>query len=487
MLFNTWLFIAFFVVVYLIYLRLRHNAQNWLLLVASYYFYACWDWRFLSLILISTGVDFICSRRITAASEPRVRRRYLFASIATNLGLLGTFKYYDFFVGSLETLLTTLGLPCSSMTLGIIVPVGISFYTFQTMSYTIDVYRRQMPACDSLRDFALYVAFFPQLVAGPIERGRRFLPQVQQPRALTTAGLRQGIWWILLGYFLKVYVADNLTPFVDRAFAGRSVHGPAALLATYGFAFQIYCDFAGYSHIARGIARLMGFKLIENFHMPYLAVNPSDFWKRWHISLSSWLRDYLYIPLGGNRRGRPRTYLNLILTMLLGGLWHGAQWKFVLWGAFHGLLLVAYRPFEHWRPRDHRKPDDGPQPQPLAAAVGRALLAAARRAAVTIVFFHIVCVGWLIFRCESLKQIWEFPYRILTDWHMDQAAWEQFAVFGLLIVPVVLIDLLSEFLRDTDFVTRWPWPVRWLVYLVMLALLAVLGARGQEAFIYFQF
>ena len=485
MLFNTWLFIAFFIVVYLVYLRLRHSAQNWLLLFASYFFYACWDWRFLSLILISTAVDYVCSRRIAAAPNQRSRRWYLIASLITNLGLLGTFKYYDFFVGNLEVLLTSLGVPCSSMTLGIVVPVGISFYTFQTMSYTIDVYRGEMPACGSLRDFALYVAFFPQLVAGPIERGRRFLPQVQQPRVLSIEGLRQGIWWILLGYFMKVYVADNVAPFVDRAFAGRAPGGPATLLATYGFAFQIYCDFAGYSHIARGIARVMGFNLMENFHMPYLAVNPSDFWRRWHISLSTWLRDYLYIPLGGNRRGPIRTYINLMLTMLLGGLWHGAQWKFVLWGAFHGLLLVVFRPFQNWGAKSGG--GDDARSRSLPATVGRAALAAAKRTVVTIVFFHIVCFGWLIFRCESLAQIWQFPYRIFTQWHMDQNAWEQFAVLGVLIVPVIVIDLLSEFLRDTDFVTRWPWPVRGLSYVAMLIVLAALGARGQEEFIYFQF
>ncbi|MFH1747327.1 MAG: MBOAT family O-acyltransferase [Planctomycetota bacterium] len=485
MLFNSWLFIAFFVVVYLVYLRVRHNAQNWLLLAASYYFYACWDWRFLSLILISTAVDFVCSRRIASAIERRTRRRYLVVSVITNLGLLGAFKYYDFFVGNLEVLLTALGIPCSSMTLGIIVPVGISFYTFQTMSYTIDVYRKELPACDRLRDFALYVAFFPQLVAGPIERGKRFLPQVQKQRILTTDGLRQGIWWVLLGYFMKVYVADNLSPFVDRAYTASDADGVAALLAIYGFTFQIYCDFAGYSHIARGISRLMGFQLIENFHMPYLATTPSDFWKRWHISLSSWLKDYLYIPLGGNRRGPARTYINLTLTMLLGGLWHGAQWKFVIWGGFHGLLLVVFRLFGQGRSRPAGRLAEG-EHRP-GGAFSHVILAAIRRIVATFAFFHVVCLGWIIFRCESLAQIWSFPYSVFTNLHLDETAIEQFGVLGLLIVPVILLDLLSEFLRDVDFITRWPWPVRHLAYVTMLVLLATLGARGQDEFIYFQF
>ncbi len=484
MLFNSWLFIAFFIVVYLIYLRLRHPAQNWLLLAASYYFYACWDWRFLSLILISTAVDFVCSRRIDTSTSPRVRRGYLVVSIITNLGLLGTFKYYDFFVENLQALLTSVGLPCSPLTLGIVVPVGISFYTFQTMSYTIDVYRRQMRACDSLRDFALYVAFFPQLVAGPIERGARFLPQVQNERRLTATALREGLWWVLLGYFMKVYVADNLAPFVDRAFAGRDLSGAAALLAMYGFAFQIYCDFAGYSHIARGIARLMGFKLIENFHMPYLATGPSDFWRRWHISLSTWLRDYLYIPLGGNRHGRSRTYLNLMIAMLLGGLWHGAQWKFVLWGAFHGLLLVLFRPFARRPSSAHVTDPFLPPPTPSLA---RRLLAPPARLLAIIAFFHVICFGWIIFRCETLSQIWGFPLLIFTNFNLDHETLEQFAVAALLIGPVILLDIISELSRNVSFITRWPWPHRWLVYLILLTLLAVLGSRGQEEFIYFQF
>jgi len=483
MLFNSWLFIGFFIVVYLIYLRVRHSAQNWLLLLASYLFYACWDWRFLSLILLSTVVDFVCSRRIDASPERGIRRRYLALSIVVNLGLLGTFKYFDFFVENLGALLSVLGVPHSAMTLGIVVPVGISFYTFQTMSYTIDVYRGQMRACDSLRDFALYVAFFPQLVAGPIERGTRFLPQVQGERVLTAAAIREGLWWVILGYFMKVYVADNVAPFVDRAYASESPDGVAALLGTYGFAFQIYCDFAGYSHIARGIARLMGFELIENFHMPYLATNPSDFWRRWHISLSSWLRDYLYIPLGGNRRGPRRTYVNLIVTMLLGGLWHGAQWKFVLWGAYHGVLLALYRLFAGINKHSPRSP----RPLPSAGVwrVGRLFLRGLRRVATILVFFHIVCWGWIIFRCESLTQVWEFPRLIITDFHPDQNGLEQLVVLAMLVVPVIALDVASELARGVNFITRWPW--RWLVYLVMLATLAVLGSRGQDEFIYFQF
>lgn len=481
MLFNSWLFVGFFVAVYLIYLRVGHPAQNWLLLGASYFFYACWDWRFLSLILISTGIDFLCARRMEVAATARTRRRLLLLSVTANLGLLGAFKYYDFFVSNLHALLTTVGLPCPLPTLGIIVPVGISFYTFQTMSYTIDVYRGRMPACRSLRDFALYVAFFPQLVAGPIERGQRLLPQVQQPRVLTPGGLRRGVWWVLLGYFMKVYVADNLSPWVDLAFSAAPVSGPTAFIGTYAFAFQIYCDFAGYSLIARGTALLMGFDLMENFHMPYLAVNPSDFWRRWHISLSTWLRDYLYIPLGGNRHGPRRTYVNLALTMLLGGLWHGAQWKFVLWGAFHGLLLILFRLFERSpAPADGTSTARTPAPR-------SSLLAAFRRLGATLGFFHLVCFGWLIFRCESLRQVWEFPYRIVTDWNWEAADREQLAVFGLLVGPVILLDLVAEWRRDVDFVVRWPWPVRQAAYVTILAVLALLGSRGQEQFIYFQF
>lgn len=469
MLFNTWDFAIFFVVVYLAYLRLGHRWQNRLLLAASYFFYGYWDVRFLSLIIFSTLVDFTLAKAIDASDAPRRRKALVVLSASVNLGLLGVFKYFDFFVGSAQAVMGGLGFaPEQTWTLGIILPMGISFYTFQTMSYTIDVYRRDLKPSRDLLDFALYVSFFPQLVAGPIERGRRFLPQVCRPRVLTPEGLGKGVWYILLGYFLKVYMADNLAPMVDKVFQAEQVGGAEVLLGVYGFAFQIYGDFAGYSFIACGLAKLMGFDLMENFRRPYWSASPAEFWHRWHISLSTWLRDYLYIPLGGNRRGPGRMYVNLMLVMVLGGLWHGAAWKYLLWGGYQGLLLVAFRGLGV-RGR-------GPE---SAWSWGRALGALG--------FFHLACFGWLIFRCESLEQVWGWPMRVFTGWAWDGSVSARAQAMLVLILPVVLLDVLAERARSSVFVLSWPSRRRWALYAALVVMLAVLGARQAEQFIYFQF
>jgi len=317
-------------------------------LLASYFFYGCWDWRFLGLIWLSTIVDFACGRELDKrkrgttgedggpSSEPyfhsrRGRRTILFVSVAANLGILGFFKYFDFFVGSAATLLDMIGLPLERRLLNVILPVGISFYTFQTLSYTIDIYRGQIRAHGSLLDFAVFVAFFPQLVAGPIVRAREFIPQVSRRRHLNLDQIYEGGYLILWGLFKKVVIADNLALLVDGVFQSDApLLGGTVLVALYAFSVQIYCDFSGYSDIARGCAKMMGFEIRLNFKLPYFESNPAEFWRRWHISLSTWLRDYLYIPLGGNRKGATRTCINLALTMILGGLWHGAAWTFVL-------------------------------------------------------------------------------------------------------------------------------------------------------------
>jgi alginate O-acetyltransferase complex protein AlgI len=469
MLFNSWLFAVFFVAVYLAYLRLGHRGQNWLLLISSYLFYAAWDWRFLGLILLSTGIDFTCGLRI-AASRSQQRKRWLVAiSVLSNLGMLSAFKYFDFFVASIEALLTQLGFSATGARLGIVVPVGISFYTFQTMSCTIDVYRGETKACGNLRDFALFVAFFPQLVAGPIERGRRLVRQVTSPRRLRLDMIRQGMWWIVLGYFMKVYAADNLAKVADHVFALPDPTGSQALLGSYAFAFQIYGDFAGYSLIARGLARLMGFDLMRNFFVPYAATSPSEFWRRWHISLSTWLRDYLYIPLGGNRKGPGRTLINLMLTMLLGGLWHGAHPRFLLWGLFHGLLLIAWRPF---RRREHPIAQSDPWWS---------------RWAKRLVFFHLICFGWVIFRCENIEQIIQFPWLIVTDFAWSRWSEQTMILLLLLAGPVVLLDWPYLHTQDDSYILKWLRGHRWAICLTMIVLLYVFGSRTGEQFIYFQF
>jgi alginate O-acetyltransferase complex protein AlgI len=486
MLFNSFEFAAFFAVVYLLYVATlrRVRLQNALVLVGSYYFYACWDWRFLGLIWLSTLVDFAAGRAMDARRETphrddapyrhsaAGRKALLTLSVVANLGILGIFKYYDFFAASAAGLLEQLGIPANPPLLRVILPVGISFYTFQTLSYTIDIYRGQLRACPSLLRFAAFVAFFPQLVAGPIVRARDFLPQLAQPRRITWAQTNEGAYLILWGLFKKVVIAGNLARLADGVFAAdpATLAGGQVLVAVYAFAVQIYCDFSGYSDIARGLAKLLGFELALNFNLPYFARNPSEFWRRWHISLSTWLRDYLYIPLGGNRKGPRRTLIHLALTMLLGGLWHGAAWTFVAWGAYQGVLLIAHRLMMPWLDRVTR----------FASPLGRS----AWRMVTLVGFFQCVCFGWLIFRANSLEQIGLLTQTLLTgvDWAGSGIRELLFFVFPLLVMQVV-----QYWRDDLNVLLRTPAPIRGMAYAAMFFGLVLLGEGFDQPFIYFQF
>ena len=344
MLFTSAVFLLFFAVFYACYLLLRghRTGQNVLLLVANYVFYGWWDWRFLSLLLLTTWIDFAAGRWMGRVSGGIPRRWILVGALAFNLGMLGFFKYFNFFTDSAVELCSALGFHADAPTIRILLPLGISFYTFQAVSYVVDVYRLKTKPTGSLLDFSIYVAFFPLLISGPIERSDHLLPQIAAPRRITLEQLNAGVFLILWGFFKKLVIADNIGPIADEVFDGYLQQGGLnVILGALAFAFQIYCDFSGYSDIARGLAKLMGFDLILNFKLPYFALSPSDFWRRWHISLSTWLRDYLYIPLGGNRGTKLQTFRNLMVTMLLGGLWHGAAWNFVLWGA------LPWRHFGH--------------------------------------------------------------------------------------------------------------------------------------------
>jgi D-alanyl-lipoteichoic acid acyltransferase DltB (MBOAT superfamily) len=470
MIFNSLVFWVFFAAVYGLYRALPHRGQNVLLLVSSYFFYGWWDWRFLSLIFISTVVDYWAGLAMERAGENERRRRIaLWVSVATNLGILAFFKYFNFFADSLAGLLQVVGVDTPVRHLNIILPVGISFYTFQTMSYTLDIYRRQLKPTRSFLDFAAFVSFFPQLVAGPIERAAKLLPQIEQPRTIRRGDMESGAWLVVWGLFKKCVVADNLAVLVDGVFGAETATGAAALLALYAFAFQIYCDFSGYSDIARGLARWMGIELMLNFNNPYFAVNPKEFWARWHISLSSWLRDYLYISLGGNRRGRGRRYANLALTMLLGGLWHGAAWTFVVWGAFHGLLLVVYHA---WASRF--APKGG-------ADSGRWVWL--RR----ILLFHLVCLGWLFFRAESLGQAGALLQQIFTAFEWNGQAVNMLAALIVLCLPLWLVQGLQVRTGRLDAPMELSLVPRAALLAVMILMFLALGHTGGGAFIYFQF
>jgi alginate O-acetyltransferase complex protein AlgI len=479
MLFQTPEYFAFFAIVWLTYWHLPHRGQNVLLLLASFVFYGWWDWRFLLLLIATASIDFCVALGIDRARQRGANRtatRILFVSIGANLVVLGVFKYFNFFIDSAEQALHALGFQGSFWTLHIILPVGVSFYTFQAMSYTIDVYRGVMRPVRSLSDFVLYVCFFPQLVAGPIERASSLLPQVQRPRMLWRRDIEEGLLLFALGFFRKVAIADPAGAIADHYFGKPDAFSSVQLvvgLLLYGV--QIYNDFAGYSDMARGSARLLGFTLMRNFRHPYFAKNISDFWTRWHISLSTWLRDYLYIPLGGNRRGPARTRWNLIVTMLLGGLWHGAAWTFVVWGALHAAYLIAHHAWVEWR-----APRQTEQPQ---ASDDIGIGWAAARCAQSIGVVALVTFAWLFFRAPDFATAWAYLGGILSLTPGAEGAVIPLAVLAGLMLS---IDLPQAAADDEYVFLKWPVAPRALAGATAVLVLLASGST-HAPFIYFQF
>ena len=476
MTFTTTSFWVSFAVFFPLFLVTRGRARKLVLLTFSYIFYGSWDVRFLALLIASTCFDYFVGRKIGGAPDPKTKRRWLIASLVSNLGILGYFKYANFFLDSTVNLLRQLGMRVDAPDLNVVLPVGISFYTFQALSYVIDVYRGQCKPAQSFFDFAAYTAFFPQLVAGPIERASHFLPQLERHRHAAPLDF-VGIALIGFGAFKKI-IADHYVQVVDPVFdALPTAHPLAVWVATYCFAIQIYLDFSGYSDIAVGLARLLGFDIVQNFRAPYASDSPSDFWRRWHISLSSWLRDYLYIPLGGSRDGNARTMLNLFITMVLGGLWHGAAWNYVLWGVYHGGLLALGRltRFDRW------------------GDVSR--FAVLRRIAT----FHLICVGWALFRAESLSDCVVALEKLLNPLAFDAADWlvtlrESKAAgrVGALLAGGALIVTLHHLFPITprmwvERLQNKPAVLRYAVVACFLYGATLLAPEEAPAFIYFQF
>jgi D-alanyl-lipoteichoic acid acyltransferase DltB (MBOAT superfamily) len=485
MLFNSYIFWAFFAVVFVLYRLLPHRGQNYMLLAASYVFYGYWDWRLLSIMLFSTVVDFYAAKWIGASAEPRRRKAVLLGSLCVQLGLLGTFKYYGFFAGQMNGLLTLLGLPSALPALEFLLPVGISFYTFQTMSYTIDVYRGDYEYERSFADFALFVSFFPHLVAGPLVRARKLLPQIKSPRARRETDFREGLYYILVGLFKKVVVGDNLAAVANTIFntPPHQLTGLECLAGVYAFAFQIYCDFSGYSSIAQGVAKWLNVDLTLNFNLPYFAVSPPDFWNRWHISLSTWFRDYVYVPLarGGRRVTKRRLYLALLLTMLLSGLWHGAAWTFVAWGAYHGLLLCAHRMLRWPRLNFLRRAAPAAAPAPEAGFSWPGYL-------LKLVFtFHLVCGGWLLFRAESLWQAGAMLARMVTDPRPTPLALSSLGLVAFYAGPLMLYEFWLERRQNLLRLTEIDWLPRALAYGYCALMLWFFPPPVSNVFIYFQF
>jgi D-alanyl-lipoteichoic acid acyltransferase DltB (MBOAT superfamily) len=469
MLFPTPGFLVFFLVVAAAMVALRHRftAKKAMLVAASYFFYAQWNWRFCSLLAFSTAVSYLAGRLIDAAPERR-RRTVLVGAVTIHLGLLGVFKYFDFFIVSANELARALSLAHELPFIEVILPVGISFFTFHGISYVTDVYRGDVRVCRQPVDMALYMSFFPQLVAGPIVRASFFLPQLETDAA-EPIPIAAALLLILSGLFKKVVVASYLaTELVDPVFAApTSYGGPDLLLAVYGYAVQIYCDFSAYTDMAIGLAALLGFRFPPNFAQPYRSQRLREFWHRWNISLSSWLRDYLYKPLGGNRHGRAATYRTLMLTMLLGGIWHGAGWKFAMWGALHGGGLAVERMLEPW--------------------LGRRSSGLLGSAAATVAVFHFVCLGWIFFRAEDFEVAWLYIRGLGAGWGEPLQQAQPFAA------ALIVVGLFGQFTpatlleRTAALFGRLPFWGQGALAGVAAAAVNAVGPAGVAPFIYFQF
>ncbi|MBI5048528.1 MAG: MBOAT family protein [Deltaproteobacteria bacterium] len=475
MLFNSFEFFIFFVFVLTIYYLLNRKSQNVFLLAASYLFYGFWDWRFLFLLFVTSAVDYFISHIIHVTENPNKRKHILLISLVANLGVLGFFKYYNFFIDNFMVLTSSFGMTIEPWLLNVILPVGISFYTLQSMSYTIDVYRRNIIPCSNFLDFLLYVSFFPQLVAGPIERASNLIPQLQQKRIVNYEDIRKGCFLILFGLFQKVVIADNLGIVVDKVFSHPAQHsGVDLIIGTYAFAFQIYCDFSGYSSMAIGIARLLGIELMTNFKAPYLSASPGEFWHRWHISLSTWLKDYLYIPLGGNRSGN--IYMNLMLTMLIGGLWHGANWTMLIWGGMNGLYLVVNRKLSLLLPK-------------RSALFSSKIAMKISSIAGVLITFNLICIAWIFFRATTLTNAVEYLSHIYVNFNWGIHDVHHFSAVALGLMGIMLsFDILYCRAGEVPFFCmNWGTVRRALVYTFLLISIIFFGVGHVQSFIYFQF
>jgi len=475
MLFHSIEFAIFLPIVFILYwLVLNKNLkwQNFFLLVVSYIFYGWWDWRFLTLIVFSSFVDYFTALNMSRSDNPKVRKAFLWMSLVSNLGLLGFFKYFNFFIDSFAGLIDLFGLQANPTSLNLILPVGISFYTFQTLSYTIDVYRGKMSATKDFVAFFSYVSFFPQLVAGPIERASNLLPQFFKKREFTFEKGRDGLRQILWGLFKKVVIADTCAIYANDIFQNYQEYSSLTLLlgAIY-FTFQIYGDFSGYSDIAIGTAKLFGFDLMRNFAYPYFSRDIAEFWRRWHISLSTWFRDYVYIPLGGSRGSMNRTLINVLIIFVVSGFWHGANWTFIAWGALNGLYFIPLLLTNRNRSN-------------LKIVAENRIFPNLKESTSIFVTFTFTVFAWIFFRAESMNSAIEYIINILhLNLYIDNVNKFQY-------LPIILLLLICEwFMRGHEHplvLTNVPMILRWIIYGICVWL--ILFYYGQEKeFIYFQF
>lgn len=460
-------------VVFLLYSMLRHRAQNVMLLGASYVFYGFWDWRFLSLLIGSAMLVYLCALAIGRSENERTRNALALLAVGILLAILGLFKYLGFFAQSFADLLAVFGLKLGWVGINLILPVGISFYTFQAIGYVIDVRNRRIKPVDDFVELALFVSFFPLLLSGPIERATHLLPQIQQARAITLDNFTRGAYLILFGLFKKVVIADGLSSSVDPVFASRSGYSAMdVIIVAYLYSLQLYCDFSGYSDVARGVARMLGFSVMKNFMTPFFSKSPSEYWSRWHISLSSWVRDYVYFPLALHFFRKGESKLNEakphVYAMLLMGLWHGASWTYILWGAYHGLMLVLWSMLK-WPKglRSFRKRIPG--------------------VVWMIVYFHVTLVSLIIFRAVSLSQLGDFIALLWTpgaaEVHVARPP-----IASLLAAPIFLaLDIAAFHNRSELFYRDWHPAIRGALYAILFTLLLMGLSNGAAQFIYFQF
>jgi alginate O-acetyltransferase complex protein AlgI len=471
-LFPTATFAIFFIVVLPLSWLLMPSGARWraFIVLASFVFYAGWDWRFCFLLAFSILWNHVFAGAIAARDDPRTRKWLLAAALAGNLGLLGYFKYYGFFVTSTNNLFALAGIDLPLEVRSIVLPVGISFYTFMAISYLVEVYRGDFRPV-GFGKFAAYLSFFPHLVAGPIVRPGELIPQLETPRDPRYVDTSRAFFLIGTGLFMKVVIANHLAAnIVDPVYGAPNQHSSLeVLVATYGYAVQIYADFFGYTNMAIGFALLLGFQFPQNFDAPYAAVSIQDFWRRWHMTLSRWLRDYVYIPLGGNRGGRLLTYRNLMLTMLLGGLWHGAGWTFVVWGGIHGVALSVER---WWRERPGRTEHPS---------------TAWRRTWQRLLTFHVVCFAWIFFRADSFSDAWDVLVRLVTAWG------EPSPLVSAGVLAAIAVGIGSQYLpRRLPLAlmarfSRMPVPAQAAILSVGLLVTHAMGPEGVAPFIYFQF
>lgn len=453
----------------------KQHLRIFLCLVGSYVFYGWWDWRFLSLIIFSTFVDYYLGNKIFKINNRNKKKRYLYISLVSNLGLLFFFKYFNFFIESFIQLSEQFGINASIHTLNIILPVGISFYTFQTLSYTIDIYNNKIEPENNILTFATFVAFFPQLVAGPIVRASELLPQFKEKVKINQSIILSGLTLIFIGFFKKVVLADSLAPLVDDGFQNYSNYSSLNLILIVVFySFQIYCDFSGYSDIAIGVGKLLGYDFPINFNFPYIAKNLSDFWRRWHISLSSWLRDYLYIPLGGNKNGYIKTQINLMLTMLLGGLWHGANWTFVIWGFMHGGYLILQRVLN-----------------PLFIQIKQSLPIWLYLGLSIVITYFLVDIAWVFFRSQNVSEAFVIFDRIFQGNDFSFSALKpKFEIIKSVGLIVLLFgcEILYISFKDQVLAFYYSKPfIQIFFFSIILWLILLFGSFQNNNFIYFQF